>query len=351
MADIHYSSMPGSSRTDSPIKPLVITPGEPAGIGPDLLLQMLQEGLSAPIVVIADKHMLLARAKHLSIDLSIIDFDTTFDTTHFTSLPKQTLVVQHTALSTSCIPGTLDASNAQYVVRCLDLAIDGCLTGTFSALVTGPLHKGVVNQAGIPFTGHTEHLQLRCGVNKVVMMLASPRMRVALASTHLPLKDVAAFITQDTLREVIHILIDDLQNKFGIATPRILVAGLNPHAGEDGHMGREEIDIIRPVMAEFDTSLAKLIGPLPADTLFNKKYLDEADAVLAMYHDQGLPVLKFHGFGRAANITLGLPIVRTSVDHGTALDLAGTGTADSGSLETALKVAVQMVTASLSKSA
>tara|TARA_R110002074_G_scaffold153276_6_gene308081 strand:- start:3832 stop:4848 length:1017 start_codon:yes stop_codon:yes gene_type:complete len=328
------------------IKPLVITPGEPAGIGPDLLLQMLQEGLTAHVVVIADKNMLQARATLLGIELSMIDFDASLEASIFSSLPKNSLIVRHTPLVEPCEPGKLNPKNAAYVVHCLDLAIVGCLSGQFSALVTGPLHKGVVNEAGIPFTGHTEHLQMRCGVNKVVMMLASPRMRVALASTHLPLKDVAKKITKDSLREVIGILIEDLQYKFGIAAPRILVAGLNPHAGEDGHMGREEIDIIRPVMAEFTSASAKLIGPLPADTLFNKKYLKEADAVLAMYHDQGLPVLKFDGFGESVNITLGLPIIRTSVDHGTALDLAGSTKADIGSFKTAIQLAEQMVSAS-----
>lgn len=329
-----------------PIKPLVITPGEPAGIGPDLLLKMLQEGFTAPMVVIADKDMLRNRAEQLNITLSIVDFDDSCNAAIFSALPTHTLVVQHVALPEACTPGKLNINNARYVLRCLDLAIDGCLEGRFSALVTGPLHKGVVNEAGIPFSGHTEHLQMRCGVNKVVMMLASPRMRVALASTHLPLKDVASFITKDSLREVVQILIKDLQDKFGIPTPRILVAGLNPHAGEDGHMGKEEIDIIRPVLAEFDHSSATLIGPLPADTLFNKKYLEEADAVLAMYHDQGLPVLKFDGFGESVNITLGLPMIRTSVDHGTALDLAGTAQADTGSFKTAIELAKQMVNAS-----
>tara|TARA_R110001592_G_scaffold66617_3_gene204622 strand:- start:18433 stop:19458 length:1026 start_codon:yes stop_codon:yes gene_type:complete len=335
-------------KLSTAIKPLVITPGEPSGIGPDLLLQMLDEGFTSPMVVMADKRMLLKRAALLGIKLSIIDFDKSTASTIFSSLPENTLIVQDTALAEVCEPGNLNPKNAPYVLRCLDLAIDGCLNGRFSALVTGPLHKGVVNEAGIPFTGHTEHLQVRCGVNKVVMMLASPRMRVALASTHLPLKDIAKSITKNSLRDVIQILIDDLQNKFGIKTPRVLVAGLNPHAGEDGHMGREEIEIIRPVMAEFSDSSAKLIGPLPADTLFNKKYLEDADAVLAMYHDQGLPVLKFDGFGESVNITLGLPMIRTSVDHGTALDLAGTGKADSGSFKTAIRLAEQMVRATSS---
>jgi 4-hydroxythreonine-4-phosphate dehydrogenase len=231
------------------------------------------------------------------------------------------------------------------VLACLDHAIDGCLDGRYAALVTGPLQKSIINDAGIPFSGHTEHLQIRCGVDKVVMMLANRRMRVALATTHLPLKEVATAITQASLAEVLSILIRDLQQKFGLARPRILVAGLNPHAGEGGHLGREEIEIIIPVLQSFPDAGAELIGPLPADTLFTHKYLDRADAVLAMYHDQGLPVLKYAGFGESVNITLGLPMIRTSVDHGTALDLAGTGRADPGSLKVAIQVAQDMVRA------
>ncbi|KZZ41493.1 4-hydroxythreonine-4-phosphate dehydrogenase PdxA, partial [Oleiphilus sp. HI0085] len=247
-------------------------------------------------------------------------------------------------LARPCQAGQLNVANASYVVECLDQAIDACSSGRADALVTAPLHKGIINDSGTAFTGHTEHLQMRCGVSKVVMMLASPRMKVALATTHLPLAEVSRNITPDNLKQVIQILIDDLKSKFGIKQPRILVAGLNPHAGENGHMGREEIDIIAPVMASFK-SQAELLGPLPADTLFNKKYLEEADAVLAMYHDQGLPVLKFDGFGESVNITLGLPIIRTSVDHGTALDLAGSGQADVGSLKTAVDIALQMASA------
>jgi 4-hydroxythreonine-4-phosphate dehydrogenase len=307
---------------------------------------MAQQGFTAPLVCIADQTLLQDRATRLGLKLTIIDYASSLDAASFASLPKQSLVVRHEPLKAPCQAGTLNTANAQYVLSCLDQAIDGCLAGEFSALVTGPLHKGVINQAGIPFTGHTEHLQQRCDVSKVVMMLASPRMRVALATTHLPLADVASAITRESLREVIGILIHDLQHKFGIPKPRILVAGLNPHAGEDGHMGREEIDILRPVMAEFSQNHAQLIGPLPADTLFNKKYLTESDAVLAMYHDQGLPVLKFDGFGESVNITLGLPIIRTSVDHGTALDLAGSGQADSGSFKTAIQLAYDMARAS-----
>lgn len=328
------------------VKPLVITPGEPSGIGPDLILQMIESGFSAPMVVMTNLEMMRSRAECLGLNVSFIAYHDDFQAEDFSSLAPKSIVIQDIPLAETCLPGTLNPANAPYVLTCLDSAIDACLDGRFSALVTGPLHKGVVNEAGIPFTGHTEHLQRRCGVNKVVMMLASPRMRVALATTHLPLMDVAKSITSDSLREVMQILIRDLQTKFGISQPRILVAGLNPHAGEDGHMGREEIDIIKPVMAELKYSGVELIGPLPADTLFNKKYLEQADAVLAMYHDQGLPVLKFDGFGESVNITLGLPMIRTSVDHGTALDLAGTGKADPGSFKTAIRLAEQMVNAS-----
>jgi len=330
--------------------PLALTPGEPAGIGPELAILYAQGKQSAPMVVIADRDLIRTRAIELGCEIKLIDWDgqafAASPSKEEFLTPPGTIYIQHTPLCSPCDTGKLDSSNAPYVLKCLDDAIDGCLEGRFSALVTGPLHKGVINEAGIPFSGHTEHLQKRCQVSKVVMMLASPRMRVALATTHLPLADVSKSITSAGLTEVTEILIHDLQTKFGIKKPRILVAGLNPHAGEDGHMGREEIDVIRPVMEGFNHHEAELIGPLPADTLFNEKYLREADAVLAMYHDQGLPVLKFDGFGESVNITLGLPIIRTSVDHGTALDLAGSGRADIGSLKTAILVAQQMASAS-----
>lgn len=334
-----------NSEQQAVLKPLAVSVGEPAGIGPDLIIQIAQEGFSAPLVCIADKHMLAERAAMLDLPITLLDYTDDFDHRIFSDLPKHGIVVQDVPLASSCIVGKLDPANAHYVLSCLDKAIDGCLDGRFAGLVTGPLHKGVINDAGIPFTGHTEHLQMRCKVSRVVMMLASPRMRVALATTHIPLARVSQAISQESLREVIGILIHDLQHKFGIPHPRILVAGLNPHAGEDGHMGREEIDTIRPVMAEFKNTKAHLSGPLPADTLFNKKYLAAADAVLAMYHDQGLPVLKFDGFGESVNITLGLPIIRTSVDHGTALDLAGSGKADKGSFVTAINLAHEMALA------
>jgi len=244
------------------------------------------------------------------------------------------------------VPGQLCVANGAYVLETLARACDGALQGEFAALITGPVHKGVINDAGIPFTGHTEFFADRAGGDRVVMMLATESLRVALATTHLPLKDVSAAITRESLREVITILHQDLQQKFGLAQPHIFVCGLNPHAGEGGHMGREEIDTITPALDALRQQGIRLTGPLPADTLFQPKYLQHADAVLAMYHDQGLPVLKYQGFGRAVNITLGLPFIRTSVDHGTALELAGLGQAEPGSFITALNLAITMIKSS-----
>ncbi|MDQ1212327.1 4-hydroxythreonine-4-phosphate dehydrogenase [Pantoea anthophila] len=243
-------------------------------------------------------------------------------------------------------PGELCVANGDYVLATLARACDGCLQGEFAALITGPVHKGVINDAGIAFTGHTEFFADRAGGHRVVMMLATEALRVALATTHLPLKEVPAAVTRECLHEVITILHRDLQQKFAIAEPHIYVCGLNPHAGEGGHMGREEIETITPALNELRQQGIKLTGPLPADTLFQPKYLQNADAVLAMYHDQGLPVLKFQGFGRAVNITLGLPFIRTSVDHGTALELAGLGQAEPGSFITALNLAITMIKSS-----
>ena len=260
-------------------------------------------------------------------------------------LPQQagTLTLLPVPLRTPVVPGQLSTENGHYVVETLARACDGCLSGEFAALITGPVHKGVINDAGVAFTGHTEFFEARSHSAKVVMMLATEELRVALATTHLPIKAVSDAITPDLLREVIAILHHDLRTKFGIADPHVLVCGLNPHAGEGGHMGTEEIDTIIPVLDEMRAQGMNLSGPLPADTLFQPKYLDHADAVLAMYHDQGLPVLKYQGFGRGVNITLGLPFIRTSVDHGTALDLAGQGKADVGSFITALNLAIKMI--------
>lgn len=317
---------------------LALTAGEPAGIGPELCLQLATEPRQEGIVVVASMELLAARAKHLGLTVELVPWE-----------PGQEAVTAAGQLSVypvaglaSDLPGQLDAGNSRYVLDTLTVAAKGCLDGTFDGMVTAPVHKGVINEAGIAFSGHTEFLQELCGVERVVMMLATEELRVALVTTHLPLKDVSAAITPERLTQVTRILAADLKKFFAIAQPRILVAGLNPHAGEGGHLGREELDVIEPTLASLRDEGLDLVGPLPADTLFTPHWLDQADAALAMYHDQGLPVLKFQGFGRAVNITLGLPIVRTSVDHGTALDLAGTGRADAGSLHTAIRVGAHM---------
>ncbi|WP_333501407.1 4-hydroxythreonine-4-phosphate dehydrogenase PdxA [Kluyvera genomosp. 2] len=319
---------------------VVITPGEPAGIGPDLVIQLAQRDWPLELVVCADASLLTERAKLLGLPLTLLPY-----VSEQPAQPQRagTLTLLPVALNAPVTPGMLNVENGRYVVETLARACDGSLSGEFAALVTGPVHKGIINDAGIPFTGHTEFFEERSGAAKVVMMLATEELRVALATTHLPLKAVSDAITPDLLREVITILHDDLQNKFGLAEPHVLVCGLNPHAGEGGHMGTEEIDTLIPVLEEMRKKGMNLSGPLPADTLFQPKYLDHADAVLAMYHDQGLPVLKYQGFGRGVNITLGLPFIRTSVDHGTALELAGLGKADVGSFITALNLAIKMI--------
>ena len=321
---------------------IALTPGEPAGIGPDLAIMLAQDAQVHEIVAIADPQLLQERAQAMGLPLRLREINPAEKPI---ASRAGELAVLPVALAENAIPGKLDSRNANYILNTLDAAIEGCMAGTFAALVTGPVHKSVINDAGIPFSGHTEYLAEKTHTPKVVMMLATRGLRVALATTHLPLKDVAAAINPDELTQVIRILHRDLQQQFGIAEPRIYVCGLNPHAGEGGHLGREEIEIIEPTLNTLRGEGITLIGPLPADTLFTPKYLDNADAVLAMYHDQGLPVLKYKGFGQAVNITLGLPIIRTSVDHGTALDLAATGKADSGSLHTALAYAIDMVQA------
>lgn len=322
------------------IKPLVITPGEPAGVGPDLIISLAQMSWDLPWVVCADPQLLKTRAELLNLPLSLVEYNPATPPQAHT--PSQICVLP-IALHTNVIPSTLDTRNGLYVVETLARACDGCLNGEFSALVTGPVHKGIINDAGVHFTGHTEFFADRSHCERVVMMLATDTLRVALATTHLPLRDVADAITGELLHEIITILNHDLKTKFGIAEPQIYVCGLNPHAGESGHMGREEIDIIEPALTQLRQQGVHLHGPYPADTLFQPKYLTHADAVLAMYHDQGLPVLKYEGFGRAVNITLGLPFIRTSVDHGTALELAGTKSADAGSFCTALNLAINMI--------
>ncbi len=315
-------------------QPLAITAGEPAGIGPDLCLQLAQ--LEQPLVIIADKALLQQRASQLGIDAPLHDY--TPATLHVTG----GLSVLHVPLAHPAQAGKLDPANGRYVLETLRRAAQGCLSGEFSGMVTAPVHKGVINDAGIPFTGHTEFLAELTNTPQVVMMLAGGGMRVALATTHLSLRQVADAITAPLLESVLRIMQRDLQRRFGIAKPRILVAGLNPHAGEGGHLGREEVEVMIPVLDKLRAEGFDVSAPLPADTLFAAHRLRECDAVLTMYHDQGLPVLKHASFGEGVNITLGLPIIRTSVDHGTALDLAGTGKAEVGSLLEAIKVAVKM---------
>lgn len=330
--------MPSNSSHDT--FRVVITPGEPAGVGPDLVIALAQQAWPAELVVCADPALLLERAQWLKLPLTLREYQP-----HEPARPQDanTLTILPIALHSQAVAGQLDVNNGTYVVDTLARACDGCLNGEFAALITGPVHKGIINDAGVPFTGHTEFFADRSHCARVVMMLATEELRVALATTHLPLLEVPAAITAQTLDEVITILNHDLRTKFGIREPQIYVCGLNPHAGEGGHMGREEIDVIIPTLESLRQKGLHLIGPLPADTLFQPKYLAHADAVLAMYHDQGLPVLKYQGFGRAVNITLGLPFIRTSVDHGTALDLAATGLADVGSFRTALNLAIKMI--------
>lgn len=317
---------------------IAITAGEPAGIGPDLVLKLAGLPGSTRRVIITDRSLLMQRAALLGATVAIVDYHPGIEA------PAGALEVLHVPLLAPCSAGRLDPANAGFVLATLDRAIDGCLRGEFAAMVTAPVHKGVINDAGIPFTGHTEYLAARTGTPRVVMMLAGDALRVALVTTHLPLRAVADAITREELEAVLRILHHDLQQRFALADPHILVAGLNPHAGEGGHMGREEIDVIEPVLAMLREEGMRLTGPLPADTLFNPVRLADCDAVLAMYHDQGMPVLKYATFGHGINITLGLPLIRTSVDHGTALDLAGSGRASHGSLLAAVQLAEQLST-------
>ncbi|MDP2811316.1 MAG: 4-hydroxythreonine-4-phosphate dehydrogenase PdxA [Rhodocyclaceae bacterium] len=307
---------------------IAVTSGEPAGIGPDICLALAGANLPARVVVLGDRDLLAERARQIGARIDGLD-------------------IRHVPLSAPCAAGRLDPANAPYVLELLDRALAGCQSGEFSAMVTAPVHKGVINDAGIPFTGHTEYLAEKTGTPRVVMMLAATGknegLRVALATTHLPLKDVPAAITREDLAATIRILHTDLVAKFGIRNPRILVAGLNPHAGEGGHMGREEIEVITPVLEQLRAEGMDLVGPLPADTLFTKHVLAGSHAQLAMYHDQGLTVLKYAAFEDGINITLGLPVLRTSVDHGTACDLAGTGRADPSSLFAAVRLAAEIV--------
>jgi 4-hydroxythreonine-4-phosphate dehydrogenase len=317
------------------MQPIAITSGEPAGIGPDLCAQLA--GHQLPLVVFVDKFLLQQRARQLGIPLQLHDY------TAATPLAVGKLSVFHIPLEHAVETGKLDPANSVYVLNMLSQALDGCVSGEFSSMVTAPVHKGIINDAGLPFTGHTEFLAERTHTPQVVMMLAGGGMRVALATTHLPLRLVPDAITSNLLESVLRIIQQDLKQRFGIARPRILVAGLNPHAGEGGYLGREEIEIMIPILDKLRAEGINVSAPLPADTLFAEHRLRECDVVLTMYHDQGLPVLKHASFGEGVNVTLGLPVIRTSVDHGTALDLAGTGKANVGSLLEAIKLAAEMV--------
>ena len=317
--------------------PLYVTSGEPAGIGPDICLNLANRQDLRPVVVLADIDMLKQRIEQLGLEVELVLYSGQTEP----SLNGQ-LYVEHIALAKPVILGCLDAENASYVLEQLHRSADYALSGKSVGVATAPVQKSIINDAGIVFSGHTEYYQEFAHVDRVVMMLATKTLRVALATTHLPLRDVPDAITQERLHQVIDILIHDLKTKFKINQPRILVCGLNPHAGEDGYLGREEIDVINPVLEQYRAQGVKMSLSLPADTLFTSENLKDADAVLAMYHDQGLPVLKSQGFGEAVNITLGLPFIRTSVDHGTALSLAGTGQAKASSLHVAVDLALDL---------
>ncbi len=317
---------------------ILITLGEPAGIGPDIAIMAAQQAYAAQLIVVADPVLLTQRATYLGIPLQLTEWQSGLESKH---QPGHLYFLPvNLPVESEC--GQLNQVNVSYVLQTLDVAIEHCLNDVFDAIVTGPVQKSIINDAGISFSGHTEYFAEKTQATLPVMMLASKNLRVALVTTHLPLNQVAAEITAPRLSQVLQILFDDLQQKFGIMQPHVIISGLNPHAGEGGHLGCEEVEIITPVVQAFRQRGYQITGPLPADTLFVSKHLASADAVLAMYHDQGLPVLKYSGFGNAINVTLGLPIIRTSVDHGTALELAGTGQADSTSMQLAIKTAIEM---------
>jgi 4-hydroxythreonine-4-phosphate dehydrogenase len=318
---------------------IALTSGEPGGIGPELCLAIAREAMDCDLVCLADRDLLAERAQQLSMAVNLQPYDEGTRPLH----AARQLRVLHQPLAAASSPGRLDTRNARYVLSMLDRAIDGTMSGEFDAIVTAPVHKAVINDSGVPFRGHTEYLAERTGAPRPVMLLVSGSMRVALATTHLPLREVPAAITVDSLCEIGSILHRDLGRWWGISAPRIAVCGLNPHAGEGGHLGDEEIRVIAPAVARLRERGILISGPVPADTIFVPRLLAGCDVVLAMYHDQGLPVIKHAAFDRAVNVTLGLPILRTSVDHGTALELAGTGRADAGSLAAAIRLALEMV--------
>lgn len=337
MSRAERAAKPAPGKASRPV--IAITSGEPAGVGPDICLALAGHESGARLVILCDRDVLEERKRLLDVKHAIADFDPEC------RQEPGVIEVLHVPLSRSSRPGVLDPANSRYVLSLLERAIAGCISGEFAAMVTAPIHKGVINDAGIAFTGHTEFLAERTGTEQVVMMLVGGGMRVALASTHLALRDVPGAITQPLLERVLRVLRESFARYYGIASPRILVAGLNPHSGEGGHLGREELEIIIPLLDRLRGEGFRLHGPLPADTLFTPVNLKDADCVLAMYHDQGLPVLKYASFGAGINVTLGLPIIRTSVDHGTALDVAGTGRAESSSLHAAVEAALQMIAA------
>lgn len=321
-------------------KRIAITPGEPAGIGPELMLALAEQDWPMELVVIADPELIQSRAKALGKPLTLLPYQPEQAPT-----PQRagTLTIEPIKLAVPAEAGVLNEANGLYVLETLKRASEGNMNGEFAAVVTGPVHKGIINKAGVSFSGHTEFFAQQANVPDVVMLLATPGLRVAQVTTHIPLAYVAKAITQDRLSKIIRILHAELKSKFALPQPRIYVCGLNPHAGEDGHLGREELEIIIPTLETLRAEGMDLVGPLSSDTVFQPKYMEDADAFLAMYHDQGLPVLKYIGFGQAVNITLGLPFIRTSVDHGTALELAGTDKIDAGSMLCALKQAIEMV--------
>jgi 4-hydroxythreonine-4-phosphate dehydrogenase len=320
-------------------KRLVITPGEPAGIGPDITIQMAQQPWDAELVVIADPDLLAKRAKCLDLPLQLQTSDPDLPPGSHTPGSLKIIPVRSSATAE---PGSLNTKNADYVIRTLETAASLCMNKKADAIVTGPVHKGVINKAGIAFTGHTEFFAQYCGVQQTVMLFVVDGLKVALATTHIPLSSVSQAVTKELLDSVVRLLHDELKQKFRITAPHILICGLNPHAGEGGYLGREEIDTIAPAVRELCAEHYSLEGPLPADTIFTRKYLQRADAILAMYHDQALPLVKYIGFGHAVNVTLGLPFVRTSVDHGTAIDIAGTKHADAGSMIAAARLAISL---------
>lgn len=321
----------------TPVK-IAVTPGEPAGVGPDLVIELAQQEWPAQLVIFADETMMQERAEALNLPLKL----TPFQPGETRIQEKGELFIQAIPVAVPVEPGVLNSENGHYVVETLRQACQANIEGDFDAVVTGPVNKGIINKAGISFSGHTEFFAHQSNTIDVVMLLATDGLNVALATTHIPLEYVSRAITRDRLHKVIHIIHTDLKLKFNISHPHIYVCGLNPHAGEDGHIGREEITTISPALEELREQGIRLTGPLPADTIFQPKYLEDADVVLAMYHDQGLPVLKYKGFGASVNITLGLPFIRTSVDHGTALDLAAKGQADSGSFMKAMNKAIEL---------